>query len=104
MKFDKTVEIQRLVADEETEEGLPDTESYTTHIASLQCHIQPLEEGFSTGLEGDYNKDFLMFCRVNDIIKEDRVIDGDDIYVVDSVEKYEFIGKSHMELTIRQIQ
>lgn len=93
--YNKTVAVKRLASDEGT------VKTYATHIASLRCHIQPLDPDITTDIEGGFGKDWLLFCPVADIAEGDRIVDGDDEYRVTGVERFEFMGNNHLEVTIR---
>lgn len=80
---------------------LDGTSAYSTTILSVPCHIQPLEEGLSQDLQGNFGKDFLMVCDVVDIKEGDRLVDGSLEYHVNAVDVYDFEGSAHMELRIR---
>jgi hypothetical protein len=98
--YDKTVRIDRLTDVDSGDEG---EEEYTTHIATLACHIQPLDESFSEDITGQFGKDYLMFCSSVDILEGDRVTEGSNVYRVVGVESFEFLGeKRHMEIRIRE--
>jgi len=103
--FNKTINTQRLVNElEESPESLEspeDTEEYRLYLENIPCQIQPLEDSFGEDISGSYGKDFLMFCGVCDIKEKDKIIDGELEYIVNGVEEYNFLGKSHMELRIR---
>ncbi len=97
-EYSKTVQVQQL-ADDESGDG----ESYVTTIESVKCHIQPLDDGFSQDLEGNFGKDAVMFCCDNDIAEGDLIIDGSVKWKVVGVERYFFLGRTrHMELRIRR--
>ena len=96
--YNTIASIQRLAPDIAGE-----TESYQSHIASVPCHIQPLDDSFSSDLEGSFGKNFLMFCAVADILEADDVVVGSETYRVIGVDSYSFLGgPKHMELTIRK--
>ena len=95
--YDKTVSTKRLSATTGT-----DNESYQTNLASVSCHIQPLDEGFLPDMSGSYGKNFLMFCEVVDIKQGDIVVDGSVEYLVEGVESLSFEGETHLELAIRK--
>lgn len=98
-QYNKSVTVQRL-ADEE-ESGY--TEAYEDYITNVACHIQPLDDSYGQDIEGNFGKDWLMFCAVADIAEGDRIIDGSEEYRVVSVESYRFLGEPrHMELRIRK--
>lgn len=96
-QFDKEIDVQRLVDDS------GNTEVYEDHLLNLPCMIQPLDESYSQDIDGNFGKDWLMFCRAVDILEGDRIIDGSDQYKVLGVESYEFLGEiRHMEIRIRK--
>lgn len=93
--FDKTARVDRLT----TTTG--NKKEFTTHIASLPCHIQPTDDQISQDIAGGFGKDFLMFSGAADIIEGDRVIVGSDEYRVVGTEAFNFNGRSHRETRIR---
>lgn len=96
--FNKSVVVKRFDPDDSG-----DGESYTTFLSGVKCTIQPLDESFTEDLNGNFGKDFLMFCESLDILEGDRIVDGSDIYQVVGLEKYEFLGQTrHMECRIRK--
>ena len=100
INYDRTVRVDRLT---DVDSGDAGEEEYTPHITSLDCHIQPLEESFSEDITGQFGKDLLMFCEVNDILEGDRITDGSDVYRVVGVETFKFLGEDrHMECRIRE--
>lgn len=99
-QYNETVAVKRLA-------DVPDTNKreYGTHIASLACHIQPLDPQISTDIEGGFGKDWMMFCDTADIAEGDRVIrtvnSVEKEYRVTGIESYDFMGNPHMEVSIR---
>jgi len=99
LNYNKTVTVLRLKDD--TVDS--DKEAYDTHIVSLSCHIQPLDDSYTGDVEGNFGKDSVLFCDVNDILESDRVVDGAVTYQIVGLEKFNFLGEDrHMELRIRQ--
>lgn len=99
INYNKTVKIDRLT---DVESGEAGQEKYAENLSAVPCHIQPLEEGYSEDQQGQFGKDWLMFCDYNDILEGDRVRDGSTEYRVVGVEKFTFLGEPrHMELRIR---
>lgn len=96
--FDKTARIDRLT----TTTG--NKKEYTTHIASLACHVQPLDPSITQDISGGFGKDFLMFSSDADIIEGDRVFIDDKEYRVTGTESLSFGGKAHRETIIRIFQ
>lgn len=95
-QFDKTVDVKRLIDDS------GNTETYDDHLDDVPCMIQPLDEAYNQDIDGNFGKDFLMFCSVCDIMENDRIIDGTDEYRVVGIESFEFLNEPrHMELRIR---
>jgi len=102
--FDKTISVRRLVA--ATGESPADIEEYAL-VAGLEnvlCNIQPLDDSYTEDFSGSYGKDFLMFSDAYDIKEKDKIIEGDNEYVVTGVESYSFLGYSHLELRIKLTQ
>ena len=98
LQYDKTITVKRMVEDES---GIG--EEYVEFLTAIPCHIQPLDETFSTDLDGSFGKNSLMFCDVSDILEGDRIIEGANEYRVVGVESFHFLGADrHMELTIRK--
>ncbi len=98
--YDRNVRIDRLSNVDSGEAG---EEDYDTHINSVACHIQPLDESFSEDNTGQFGKDYLMFCDVCDILESDLVVDGSTTYKVVGVESFNFLGENrHMEIRIRE--
>ena len=98
MQYDKNVEVDRMTADDS---GIG--EQFELHIASVKCHIQPLDESFSEDLSGSFGKNFLMFADVCDILEGDRIIESGTVYRVIGVDSYNFLKQNrHMEITIRK--
>jgi hypothetical protein len=98
--YDKTVIVERIA---DVDSGDAGEEEYKPHIASLSCHIQPLDESFSQDIDGQFGKDWILFCKVSDILEGDRITDGSDVYRVVGVETFNFLGENrHMEIRIRE--
>ena len=98
--YTRTVNVLRMA------DGSNDTETYASHLESVACHIQPLEDAFAEDITGNFGKDFLMFCDRADILEGDRIVDAEReslIYKVVSREAYAFRGRAkQMELRIRR--
>jgi hypothetical protein len=96
--YNRSVNIERL-ADEES----GDKQEYILNQADVQCLIQSLDENYSEDIEGNFGKDFLMFCDISDIKEFDRAIDQDDgtEYRVVGVRSFALSGNPHMEIRIR---
>lgn len=95
--YDKTIKTQRLT----DESG--DREYFDDYLTGVACHIQPLEESFIEDLDGNFGKDWIMFCGVLDIKEGDRIIDGTTEYKVVGVESFKFLDEDrHMEIRIRK--
>jgi hypothetical protein len=95
--YNKTIKTQRLYDDS----GIG--EEYFDYLTGVSCHIQPLDEAFSTDLDGSFGKNFLMFCKVQDIREGDKIVDGSTVYRVTGEDSYNFNDEDkHMELTIRK--
>jgi len=95
--YTKNAEVKRMT-------DIPSTNKQTlqTIYEDVPCHVQPLEDSFSSEDDGIYGKDFLMFCDVRDIKQGDRVIICGIEYKVMSNESYSFLRRTrHMEIRIR---
>jgi len=101
--FDRLVGVYRLVA--ATGESPADTEGYTSvaDLESIRCEIQPLDDSYGEDFSGSYGKDFLMFCDAYDIQEKDKIVGGGEEYIVNGVEKYNFLGYSHLEVRIKLV-
>lgn len=95
-QYNETVAVKRLADVEGTNK-----QSFSTHIASLACTIQPLDAQLSQDIEGGFGKDWLMFCPAADIQEGDRIIRGAKEYRITGIESLSFMGNSHMEVSIR---
>ncbi len=93
--YNKIVQTKRLVDDS------GNTESYQYNLYSVDCMIQPLDETFTEDLDGNFGKDYVMFCPVRDILEGDKIIDGTDEYKVSGLETFDHGSNRHMELRIR---
>jgi hypothetical protein len=103
IEYDKIVDIERLVdSDESGEESM---EIYDEHLTSVACHIQALDDSYTEDLDGNFGKDFTMYCDLLDILEGDKVIDmgtGQEYKVV-GVRRFEQGDvDDHMELRIRE--
>ena len=95
-QYDKTASTKRLQLEPGT-----DKKSYQDHLPDVPCLIQPLDATLSADVEMSYGKNFLMMCDVTDIIEGDRIFIDEEEYRIMAVETLEFMGESHMELSIR---
>jgi hypothetical protein len=95
--FDKEVDVQRLKAIADT-----DNEKYLAHLTDVNCCIQSLDDSPTEDLEGSIGQDFLMFCCTVDINVHDKIIDGEDKYLVMGKEVNDFQGFKNLELRIRK--
>jgi len=102
--YDKTARVDRLavVLDEENEPTAK--KAYQTHIATLACHIQPLDPSITQDIPGGFGKNFLMFSGPADIIEGDRIFIDSDEYRVIGTESLNFNGHPHQETIIRIFQ
>jgi hypothetical protein len=95
-QYNETVSVKRLADVEGTNKR-----TFQTHIESLDCCIQPLDNQISQDIEGGFGKDWLMFCTPADIQEGDRIIRGSKEYRITAVESYDFMNQPHMEISIR---
>lgn len=76
---------------------------YEDHLEDIACHIQPLDESYTEDLQGNFGKNWLMFCPVLDILEGDRIVEGDETYRVVTVKSFNFLHQDrHMEIQIRK--
>lgn len=100
-QYNETVKVERLAVVSGTNK-----KTFTDHISSLACVIQPLEPSISADIAGGFGKNFLMFCDVVDIAEGDRVIRNagtanEKEYRVVGVESFDLRTNKHLEVTIR---
>lgn len=99
-EYNKNVDIERLVPSDDSGD---DTEEYQAHLSDIRCHIQSFDESFTEDLDGNFGKDWMMWCGLEDILEGDKVIDGSDEYKVVGVRRFQFDDSDdHMELRIRK--
>jgi len=98
--YAETVEVQRLT----TVSG--HKKDYTTHIASVACHVQPFDPEITQDIDIGFGKDYLMFCAVLDIQEGDHVIwDSNEYRIVGIKNFFQFNQEAkHMEIRIRVFQ
>lgn len=95
-QYNETVSVKRL-----SDVSGSNKKEFTTHIASLPAHVQPLDPEISGDIEGGFGKNWLMFCPTADIQEGDRVFRGAKEYRVTGVESFDFMNSAHMEVSIR---
>lgn len=76
-------------------------QTFTQHLASVACLIQPLTDEVSGDLEGSFGKDFLMLSPTVDIREGDRVSISAEEYRVVATEALNFGNNPHRETRIR---
>lgn len=80
-------------------------EEYASHITGLPCYIEPYDDTYNEDLQGNFGKDFYLFCAPADIQEGDMITISSVKYKVVSLETYNTIGDNrHMEIKIRQSQ
>lgn len=95
--FNKSARVERLTTVDSS-----DKQEFETHIESILCHVQPLNDSFTGDIEGGFGKEYLMFCDNADIKQGDRVFIDDAEYRVVAEEQYHFQGQDkHMEIRLR---
>ncbi len=94
--YDKTASVDRLALI-----GGTAKKDYAAHIATLLCHIQPLDPSITQDIPGGFGKNFLMLSGTADIIEGDRVFIDSEEYRVIGTEQLEFNGHPHQETIIR---
>ncbi|MDD5068485.1 MAG: hypothetical protein PHN89_02715 [Candidatus Pacebacteria bacterium] len=95
--YDKTINTKRL----EDESGTY-REGYEDYLVGIACHIQPIDGGDYEDIEGQFGRNWLMFCGNHDIVVNDKIVDGAKEYKVVEAKLLQFAGHEHMELTIRE--
>jgi hypothetical protein len=93
--YDKTARIDRLTA------TIGNKKEFTTHLASVPCLIQPLDDAASQDIPGGFGRDMLMISAIVDIAEGDRVIIDTEEYRVVGTEALDFGGNPHRETRIR---
>lgn len=94
-RYDQSVDVHRLAEDTDN------VETFAAHLSGVACMIQPLDAGYTEDVEGNFGKDFVMFCANVDIKEGDKIIDGSTEYRVVGVEVFDRGNAQHTELTIR---
>jgi len=98
MTYDESIDIKRLTV----VEGAKKT--YTTHLESIACHIQPLDASITQDISVGFGKDFLLFCGVADIQETDRIIWESKEYRITGLVSFSMGHNPHMEISIRIFQ
>jgi len=105
--YTKTARVDRLTTVTEVIDDVPTAtakKNYTTHIASLACHVQPLDDTITQDIPGGFGKNFLMFSAIADIDEGDRVIIDSVEYRVMGTEALSVGNNPHQETIIRVFQ
>ncbi len=93
--YDKTARIDRLT----TTTG--NKKEFATHLASVSCHIQPIDDSNTQDIPGGFGRESLMFSGNVDIAEGDRVIIGSEEYRVVGTAALGLSGRVHRETRIR---
>ena len=93
--YDKTAIVERLAI------VTGNKKAFTSHLASVPCLIQPLNDEVSQDMTGAFGKDFLMLSPIVDIQEGDRVVIDSEEYRVMGTEALNFGGNPHRETRIR---
>lgn len=81
--------------------GVTVRKEYQDYLTNVPCLIQPLEAQVTPDFEGSFGKDFLVMCGIADIKETDRIlIDGLE-YRITGIERHDWQGHSHLEITVR---
>ena len=91
----KKVDIYRL------SEESGDMEEYTKIYSNIPFHIQPLDDSFGEDLSGTRGKDFMAATKLLDVQEYDKIVEGDNEYIVAGVSKMDFMGEKHLQLRIK---
>src|ERR1043165_1367026 len=102
--YTKTARVDRLTTVLDEESSPTAKIDYTTHIESLACHIQPLDDTITQDIPGGFGKNFLMFSAIADIDEGDRVIIDSVEYRVMGTEALSLGNNPHQETIIRVFQ
>jgi hypothetical protein len=96
--YNEIIKTQRF----EVESG-SDIEGYEDYILSIPCCFQELDDYPSEDMDGNFGKNYLMFCDDWDIKEMDNIIreNGDELKVV-GMKRYSFMGHSHLEIITRK--
>ncbi len=96
--FTETVSVERLSTVSENKK------SFSVHIASLSCMIQPLDDQITKDISTGFGKEWKLFCAVADIQEGDRITWEGDEYRVAATRIYSKYGTKenrHLEARIR---
>lgn len=93
--FDQDISVDRLGA------GDGNKKEYTEIIASVACHIQPVDESITQDITASFGKAWMVMCPIVDIDEGDRVHWNGEEYRVSGVIRHTMFGESHMEVTMR---
>lgn len=93
--FTKTVSTKRLGT-----VGSSHKETWSTHLASVECAIHPAGSEQNEYGDGAFYKLLKMWCPIDtDIAIGDRVIDGSIVYTVKGVATYDFGSSDNQHLS-----
>ena len=95
MFLTKKVDIYRL----SDESG--DMEKYESIYTDVPFHIQPLDDSFGEDLYGARGKDFMAATKLQDIQEYDKIVEGNNEYIVVGISKMDFMGEKHLQLRIK---
>lgn len=98
IEYNQIVDVSRLTS------AVNDTEEYTSHLTGVRASIQPIDDTFNEDQTGSFGKDRLMFCAVQDIKENDKVLFGGTTFRVVAVEDFDDFRRQeqHMEILIRE--
>jgi hypothetical protein len=99
--YDKDASVKRLTIVLDEDEQPTKEKEYATHIASVPCHLQPLNDQTSQDIPGGFGRDLLMLSDIVDIAEGDRVTIDEEEYRVMATEALDFGLNPHRETTLR---
>lgn len=71
-------------------------ETFATNLSSLECAIHPLDPKQVLLAGSSFYQTYKMYCaETEDIVIGDQLIDGSDVYVIQSVALYDDINGSN---------
>ncbi len=94
--FDQSIDTERLTDVVDTNK-----KEYEANLTGIACAIQQQDAEVSMDLPGSFGKDWLIFCPIVDILEGDRITWNEQTYRVMTVDRLDFMGESHMEISMR---
>lgn len=95
-QYDKSADVSRLQLIASTEQ-----KEFVSHLTDVPCLVQPIDASITGDVEMSFGKNYLMMTDETDIEEGDRVIIDAEEYRVMGIEKHDFMGQQHCEVTLR---